>query len=606
MATRPAFLSCPVLVVVGLLVLCSSCSTPHVSAPIILPGDGTFTTPLTVEIQCATEGATVVYNFGSSPPTPDLGYRYSTPIPVACTTQVNAMAYKSDMADSPVTTATFTISVPSDQVAAPRILPGSCLVYGAETVTLHCATAGADVHYTTDGSTPSSVNGTRFSGSGIPVNADGTTIRAIATKAGMTDSFVSSATYAVVDGRVVVDIAPAGIVYPETQTVTITPTPSDATVMYTLDGTEPSRTHGYAYTYGSGGFLKTETGTVKALGYKSGWLDSDIVDASYIILWWVASCNDGGIYISMDGGRTWWHQTASSLGSLHHIATDGVNGWLAYRDSWDPSTVTDVYSSTDRGDSWAHTSLNATYFADVASDRAGTWVAAGFEGQMGSPTAWFLRYSDDIGATWNDPTSIPSGISSLTAVAADGYRSWVAVGQGATAVYTDAWADGTWHTGTGLSGNLFDVATNGLGTWVAVGATTDASEGRAFYSSDTGATWTAASIPQCEQLWDVASDGAGTFVIAGGGSNNAPVILRSTDSGRTFAAASHPLVSPSERLSDLRYDRYGTWIAVGENRTILRSTDDGATWTASSVAPSSGGNAEDELSSVAFGRWDHR
>ncbi len=411
----------------------------------------------------------------------------------------------------------------------------------------------------------------------------------------------------VTDGKVLLNIDPPGIVYPELQTVTITSTPADATIMYTLDGSQPSRTHGYLYTWGSGGFIESSTGAVKAMGYRDGWTDSDVAQQDYTILWWIAASSGGGVYFSMDGGQSWWQQSAAGIGTVDRAGTDGLNEWVAFRDQQLPAIGTDVYSSTDRAVSWTHVSLNVS-FLDLASDRSGTWVAAFLQGSVSSP-GYGVKYSTHAGATWNDPASVPAGLADLSAVAGDGYRSWAAVGQSATAIYTGGWADGTWQAGTGLSGNLFDVATDGIGHWAAVGATTGLSgggiQGRAFYSSDDGATWTAATLPPTVQLRAVASDGLGRFVAVGGGSGETPVVFYSHDSGQSWTAATHPLTSSTQELISVYCNGYGTCVAVGSNRTIIRSTDGGVTWSASSIAPSSGGSATDTLTSVTFGRWEH-
>ncbi|GHU99826.1 hypothetical protein FACS189483_09500 [Spirochaetia bacterium] len=81
-----------------------------------------------------------------------------------------------------------------EQVAAPTANPGAGAYAGTQTVTLATTTAGADIYYTTDGTTtPSASTGTLYS-SAISVSM-GTTLKAIAVKAGMTDSEVLEAAY---------------------------------------------------------------------------------------------------------------------------------------------------------------------------------------------------------------------------------------------------------------------------------------------------------------------------------------------------------------------------------------------------------------------------
>lgn len=75
--------------------------------------------------------------------------------------------------------------------------PAFSLASGAysspQSVSLTCATPGAVIHYTTDGSVPTSSSAT-FTGTAIPVNST-LVIRAIAIKSGMADSVVSMGGY---------------------------------------------------------------------------------------------------------------------------------------------------------------------------------------------------------------------------------------------------------------------------------------------------------------------------------------------------------------------------------------------------------------------------
>lgn len=63
-------------------------------------------------------------------------------------------------------------------------------------VSMACATSGATIRYTTDGSTPTSSSGTVYSG---PIALTRTTtVKAIAYKSGMTPSGVAEATYTLI------------------------------------------------------------------------------------------------------------------------------------------------------------------------------------------------------------------------------------------------------------------------------------------------------------------------------------------------------------------------------------------------------------------------
>lgn len=78
------------------------------------------------------------------------------------------------------------------ECAAPVFTPGAGTVKAGTEVTIATSTIGADIYYTTDGSTPSTAS-TKYT-SAIAINED-VTIKAIAVKAGLTDSEVVTAEY---------------------------------------------------------------------------------------------------------------------------------------------------------------------------------------------------------------------------------------------------------------------------------------------------------------------------------------------------------------------------------------------------------------------------
>ncbi len=88
----------------------------------------------------------------------------------------------------------LTGGAPAVKVAAPVILPSGGTYTAAQSVTITTATSGADIHYTTDGSTPTAAS-VKYSGA-ISVSSS-LTLKAIAVKSGMTDSDVSSAVYTI-------------------------------------------------------------------------------------------------------------------------------------------------------------------------------------------------------------------------------------------------------------------------------------------------------------------------------------------------------------------------------------------------------------------------
>jgi len=85
-------------------------------------------------------------------------------------------------------------SLSATQVAAPVMDPPPGDYMDPPSIGLTSATDGAAIHYTTDGSTPTSTTGTRYTGR-ITVGGTSATIKAIAFKAGLADSTVSVGHY---------------------------------------------------------------------------------------------------------------------------------------------------------------------------------------------------------------------------------------------------------------------------------------------------------------------------------------------------------------------------------------------------------------------------
>ena len=170
--------------------------TETVATPIFSPEAGTYTEAQSVTITCATEGATIHYTTDGSAPTAS-STPYSNAISVSETATIKAIAVKEGMTNSSIASATYTINITPETVATPVFNPAAGTYTEAQTVTISCATEGATIHYTTDGSTPTA-SSTPYSNA-ISVS-ETATIKAIAVKAGMADSAVTSATYTISEG----------------------------------------------------------------------------------------------------------------------------------------------------------------------------------------------------------------------------------------------------------------------------------------------------------------------------------------------------------------------------------------------------------------------
>jgi hypothetical protein len=85
-------------------------------------------------------------------------------------------------------------SLTSTQVALPTFSPASGTYSSAQSVAMSCATSGATIRYTTDASTPTSSSPVYSTPINVPSTA---TIKAYATKSGMTDSAVAAGDYTI-------------------------------------------------------------------------------------------------------------------------------------------------------------------------------------------------------------------------------------------------------------------------------------------------------------------------------------------------------------------------------------------------------------------------
>ena len=89
----------------------ASATTPaQVATPTFNPPAGSYTNTQSVTISSGTSGVFINYTIDGTAPTSTTGTPYSTPVNISATTTLKAMAFKSGMADSTVTSGTYTIT----------------------------------------------------------------------------------------------------------------------------------------------------------------------------------------------------------------------------------------------------------------------------------------------------------------------------------------------------------------------------------------------------------------------------------------------------------------------------------------------------------------
>jgi len=160
------------------------------SAPVFSPLTGTYDYGQPVTIGSLTTGASIRYTTDGTTPSDTVGTVYSGPVALTASCTLQAIAYKSGITNSSVTSAVYTVR---SLCAAPTFSPAPGTFTNSTTVTISTTTTGASIRYTTDGTTPSDTVGTLYSS---PLTLTATcTLQAIAYKTGMTNSTVTSGAY---------------------------------------------------------------------------------------------------------------------------------------------------------------------------------------------------------------------------------------------------------------------------------------------------------------------------------------------------------------------------------------------------------------------------
>ena len=258
---------------------------PAAATPAISPAAGAVPSGQQVTITDSTSGGSIYYTTDNSTPSATHGTLYNASTPPTVTTQetVKAIAIASGFSPSAVASASYTVE---GQALAPVISPNGGAIGSDQTVTITEASSGAQVYYTTDGSTPSatpgSTHGTLYS---TPFSITGTeNVQAIAGGSGFSPSGIALASFTVAAAAATPTFNPNGGAVGSDQTVSISDATSGAQIYYTTDGSTPVATPGA--TYGvlyTTPFSITASETIKAIAGGSGFSPSGIASASFTV-----------------------------------------------------------------------------------------------------------------------------------------------------------------------------------------------------------------------------------------------------------------------------------------------------------------------------------
>lgn len=253
-----------------------------VATPTFSPGSGIYPEAQTVTISTTTSGATIRYTTDGNAPD-ETSSIYTDPIPVSSTTTISAIAYKTGMNPSLVSSASYVINIITPTVENPYFIPGNLSHTAPVNLSIVCNTIGASIRYTTDGSDPSPTTGTVFNPlSQIYIPEDSSLfIKAIAYQTGWTPSAIVSASYTVTGTVNNVSFSPVGGTYTSAQNVVLSTLTPGASIYYTTNGDEPTMAS-TLYAAPIAVALNSNV-TIKARAYKTGWITSGVSSASYSV-----------------------------------------------------------------------------------------------------------------------------------------------------------------------------------------------------------------------------------------------------------------------------------------------------------------------------------
>jgi hypothetical protein len=217
-------------------------------------------------------------------------------------------------------------------VATPTFSPAAGTYLGTQMVTLSDTTSGSTIFYTLDGTQPgTSAGGSTLQYTGQITVTSTKTIKALATASGLTTSATATALYTIESQVATPTFLPGGGTYTSSQSVTISSTTAGATIYYTTNGSTPTSSS----TLYNGAVTVGASETLKAIATKSGFFDSNVGSAAYVI-----NSGGGGGGISFGSGFTAGSMVLNgnaSISGTSLIVTPNTNSQVS--SAWFPTAV---------------------------------------------------------------------------------------------------------------------------------------------------------------------------------------------------------------------------------------------------------------------------
>ena len=233
---------------------------------------GTYGPAQIVTITSATSGSVIHYTQDGSEPSVTSPV-YTNPLNIFESKTLKAIATKSGYSNSYVASALYTINGPAGNPAASV---ASGLYTSAQRVTLTSSTVGASIYYTLDGSPPTAAS-TRYTGAFMI--AESATLKAFANTPVHSDSAVIEYAYTITGTVQAPQFSVSSGAYAGTQTLTLTTSPQDAKIYYTVNGSSPTQ-QSALYT---GPLTISTSQTVSAYAVKTDWAESSVKSNVYVI-----------------------------------------------------------------------------------------------------------------------------------------------------------------------------------------------------------------------------------------------------------------------------------------------------------------------------------
>ena len=376
-------------------------------------------------------GCDIYYTLNGTTPTKSSTKYTSSGITINSDCTLKAIAYKSGYEDSDMLTVTYTVKKKLELSASPsggEVLKGNTVIL---TVMANgSSVSGSDIYYTLNGTMPTK-SSTKYMSSGITINGN-CTLKAIAYKDGYETSDVLTVTYTV-KKKLELSASPSGGEVEKGTIVTLTVkndgnTVSDCDIYYSLNGAIPTKS---STKYEASGITMNNDCTLKAIAYKEGYEDSDVLTANYTAVYVPVTLS---IMTSSAGYATFFDsQSAYTLtnGLSAQVVTGASNAKLTYKTIADGSvsgvvpkgTAVMLVSDTKQAGTYTLTSSEstATYTGTNllrGSDEATMTTGDGYHYKLSyghSGTGW----SDVFGWYWGENDGAPFQI--------EGHKAWMVV-----------------------------------------------------------------------------------------------------------------------------------------------------------------------------------